>query len=150
MLDVFNTDKYDNEVIIIDGDNKYTYGDIKEQTAWQIENLKNKKDNVVILSGSNYGFIVHYFASLFCKKNVYLLADRTRLNDINFDFDILDGKEFGRLKGYKFPELDYKKAAFKFFTSGSTGTPKTIEKTFSIYLTYIFKKLLKIKFKQNV
>jgi acyl-coenzyme A synthetase/AMP-(fatty) acid ligase/3-hydroxymyristoyl/3-hydroxydecanoyl-(acyl carrier protein) dehydratase len=129
MPEIFNTNKYDNRLIIVDGDKQYTYGDIKEQIAWQIENLKNKKDNVVIVSGSNYGFIVHFFASLYSKKNVYLLADKTKLNDINLDFDILEGKEFGRIKDYKFPELDTKKAVFKFFTSGSTGTPKTIEKS---------------------
>ncbi|MBQ7450409.1 acyl--CoA ligase [bacterium] len=122
-------EKYKNKTAVINGNEIYTYYEIKNQISWEVENLKSKKENVVILSGDNFSFIIQFFASLYCDKNVYLLTDKTRLKDLKCDFDILESATGNEIKKYDFPDIDIKKGAVNFFTSGSTGKPKNIKKS---------------------
>ena len=129
MFDIFYTNKYDNRTALITNKSIYTFSDIKKQIARQIENLKNKKSNVVILSGDNYNFVINFFAALFSDKNIYLLTDKTRLNNLQIEYDIL-GEISGEIpSNYSFPEVDRDKPVITFFTSGSSYEPKSIKKT---------------------
>lgn len=129
MLSIFYTNKYDNKLAVITQDKSYTYLEIKNQVAWQIENIKNKKDNVVILSGDNYKFIINFFAALFCNKNIYLLTDKTRLNTLKMDFDLLDEVSGKSLENYEFPQVNQTVPFINFYTSGSSFEPKNIKKS---------------------
>ena len=127
MLDIF--EKYKNKTAVLKDGKPYTYNDIKKLIASQIETLKSKKNNIVILSGDNFNFIIQFFASIYCGKNIYLITDRTRLKNLECDFDILQNIEEKYINDYKFPKIDTKKGSINFFTSGSTGKPKNIKKS---------------------
>ena len=128
MLEFFN--EYKNKIALISGGTTFSYNEIKSMIAWEIENLKNKKDNIAILSGDNFSFVIQFFASIYCNKNIYLITDKTRLKDLCCDFDILETiNEENIIENYKFPEIDLQKDAVNFFTSGSTGKPKSIKKS---------------------
>ena len=128
MLEFF--DKYKNKTAVISGGKPFTYCEIKNMIAGEIENLKSKKEDVVILSGNNFSFVMQFFASLYCGKNIYLITDRTRLKDLECDFEILNTTDENNIiENYKFPEIDIKKGSVNFFTSGSTGKPKNINKS---------------------
>lgn len=129
MLEIFSTNKYDNEIALINGSKSITYKTLKNIIAGYIEILKDKKDNVIISTENNYYFIIQFFASVFSKKNIYLITDKTRLNTINIDYDILDCNLFSESKDYKFPEINPDNIIINFFTSGSSGKPKLIKKS---------------------
>ncbi|MBR6098605.1 AMP-binding protein [bacterium] len=131
MLEIFTTTKFDDEIALIDDNRTYTFSNIKKQIAYQTEKLKDKNKNVVILGEDNYSFIIHFFASVFSGKNIYLITDRARLNDIDADFEVLDKTTFGSIENYDFPNIDVNNIFINFFTSGSTSKPKII--THSLY-----------------
>ena len=129
MLEIFTTTKYDNKIAVVDGNNSYTFSDLKKMTASLCEILKNKKENIVILSGDNFSFIIQFFGGIFCNKNIYLLTDKTRLKDLTIDFDLIEEKTFGKKEDYDFPDIDINKPIINFYTSGSSGVPKLIKKS---------------------
>ena len=131
MLEIFATKKFDDKIALIDGEKNYTFSDIKKQIAWQIEGLKTKNKNVVLLGEDNYSFIIQFFASIYTKKNIYLITDRARLSDIKFEYELLGTQKFEEIEDYNFPDIDVKNIFINFYTSGSTGSPKTI--TQSLY-----------------
>ena len=125
--EIFTTNKYDEKIAIINENKEYSYGDLKKIIAKETEFIKNKKNNVVISNSDNFSFIIQFFASIFCKKNIYLVADKYRLKEFNSEFDILDGISFETQENYKFEEI--KDVTINFYTSGSSGNPKIIKKT---------------------
>ena len=66
MFDIFTTNKYDDKIAVTNGKNSYTFSDIKKLIASEINYLKDKKKNVVIVGGDNFAFIIQFFASVFC------------------------------------------------------------------------------------
>ena len=126
---IFATDKYDNKIAVTNGLDRYTFKELKDLIASEIQFLKDKKDNIVILGGDNSSFIIQFFASLFCHKNVYLLTDRTRLKDIDFEYDLIEGYINVPTINYKFDNIDITQPQINFFTSGSSGSPKIIKKS---------------------
>ena len=130
IIDIFKTNKYDNKTAVMNGNKSYTLSDIKSLIGAEIENIKNKKENIVILGKDNFSFIIEFFAALFCNKNIYLISDKSKINDLKIDFDILNYEEKEGIKNYVFPEININKPSVKFYTSGSTGSPKLIQKSF--------------------
>lgn len=129
LFDIFYTDKYDDKIAVITGDCAYTFSDIKKQIAYQMEVLKNKSNNVVILTDNNFNFIIHFFASIFGGKNIYLLTDKTGLKTLDFDYVIADNFSGERLENYEFPRVNPELIMVNFYTSGSSGRAKNIKKT---------------------
>ena len=128
MLEFFTKSKYENKVAITNGKDNYTFYDLKCLISSEINAIKNKKENIVLLAGDNFSFIIQFFAALSCSKNVYLITDKKRLNSIDFDYDVLDGyvKEPNQDFNYN---IDISKPLINFYTSGSSGTPKIIKKS---------------------
>lgn len=129
MLEVFTTSDFDNKIAVINENKIYSFKDLKELIANQLRFIKGKKENIVILSGDNFSFIINFFASVFAGKNIYLMTDKTRLNDINFEYSILENINFGKNTNTVLPEVDLKTTLINFYTSGSSGKPKTIKKS---------------------
>lgn len=129
MLNIFATNKYDNKIAVNDGDKIYTYSELKKLIAGEILYLTNKKTNVVISEENNFDFIIQFFASIFCKKNIYLISDKTKLNTLDIEYDILDTNTKADVSDYKFPEINPKEIIINFYTSGSSNKPKTIKKS---------------------
>ena len=90
---------------------------------------------------------MQFFASIYTKKNIYLITDKTRLSDINFDYELLGTQKFEEIENYDFPDINVNNIFINFFTSGSTGSPKTI--TQSLYNIMFEAKDLGDEFKLN-
>ena len=129
MQEVFYTKKYDNKTAIINGEEIFTFKDLKKQIAYEIENIKNKKENIIILTENNYSFIKAFWAGIFCGKKIYILTDKQRINELTEDFDIIENVSSGEMENYQFPKINEKNSIINFYTSGSSGTPKIIKKS---------------------
>ena len=129
LSDIFTTDIYDNNTAVLDDDKNYTFGDLKRIIALEANCLKYKKRNIIIASGNNFNFIIHFFASLFEEKNIYLVSDKSKLKYIDFEYDILDEVESQGNSEYDFLKNNIEKSKIIFFTSGSTTKPKMITKS---------------------
>ncbi len=131
MLEVFTTSKYDDKIAVVNGNKDYSYKQLKGLIASQIIYLRNKKDNIVLISGDNFSFIINFFASIFAGKSIYLVTDRIRFNDLNFEYDVVTGFEDEYKYDFKFPQIDDAEIIINFYTSGSSGKAKNIKKSLS-------------------
>ncbi|MBO6257394.1 AMP-binding protein [bacterium] len=129
MPDIFATNKYDDKIAVNNGDKRYTYSELKKLIASEIFYITDKKRNVVITEENNFDFIIQFLASIFCKKNIYLISDRKRLNTLDLEYDILDTNTKTDINDYKFPEINPKEIIINFYTSGSSDKPKNIKKS---------------------
>ena len=129
MLEFFYTNKFDDKVILFDGSKKYSVLDLKMLVFSEIQFIKNMTESVVILGGDNFSFVIQFLAALFCDKKIYLLSDKTRVNDLTINYDILEGYNESFYNDISFPKIDVNKLNINFFTSGSSGTPKIITKS---------------------
>jgi len=129
MFDIFYTSKYDDKIAVITDKCTYTFSDIKRQIAFEVEFLNSGIDNVVILTENNFNFLIHFFAGIFSGKNIYILSDKNRLKNLDFEYVILDEVTGEGIDNYKFPEVDREKPLIRFYTSGSSSEPKMIKKS---------------------
>lgn len=129
MINFFLNDKYDNETFIIKGGKFYSVFDFKKRVLSQIEYIKNKNKNMVLLCDDNYSFLINFIASVFLEKEIYILSDKTRINDLKIEYDILDDTLYENVSDFKFKEIDFSKGCINFFTSGTTSKPKQIKKS---------------------
>ena len=129
ILEIFTTNKYDKKIAVINNNNKYSFSQLKKLIASEINYIKNKKENVVITSEDNFSFIIQFFASIFCNKNIYLVTDKARLKEMPFDYDILESYNSEYVGNYEFTNLNINEPLINFYTSGSSGTPKIIKKS---------------------
>ena len=90
--DIFYTNKYDSNILVKESDKNYTVADIKEFVKTRCEEIKSKNNNVVICEDDNFSFIINFFASIFTKKNIYLLDSKQKVQNLNFKYSLLDNK----------------------------------------------------------
>lgn len=127
--DIFYSEKYDNNVAVIDGKINYTFKELKEIISAQIEFLKDKSENIIILGEDNFNFIIQFFASVFSGKYIYLVADKKIITNFKGDYYFAENITNKRIFDFKFPRTDFNSGSIHFFTSGSTGEPKIIKKS---------------------
>ena len=125
MIEIFKSSQYD-EFNLVDN---YKVSDIKGFIAYNIERIKNLKDNLVILPDDNFNFIISFFSGIFTHKNLYLISDKKKLNELDIDYDIYT------------PEL--KKAEFK--PSEINYELKLIQKSLKFFFSHLEQPI-----KQNV
>lgn len=126
ILEKFDTNKYDDKVLFVNPD--VTYREFKKHVCGQVEEfLKSKCENVVLFGDNYFDFSVNFFSAVFAQKNIYLITDKTRLKQLDFEY-ILPQKSTPK-SGEFYKNLNPKDIEIRFFTSGSTGKPKTIIKT---------------------
>lgn len=126
MLEIF--DKFRDKTAVIKGDKTYTYSDIKGIIGTRSESLKSKKDNIVLFGDDSFSFIINFFASLVCEKNIYLITDKTKINTLDFEYDI-PNNDISETQTDISKEIDINKPLINFYTSGSTSKPKIITKS---------------------
>ena len=132
MLDsIFNTDKYNSNIWIKNNFKSYTVKEIKELIKTRCSQIKNKSDNVVIFDDNNFAFIINFFASLYTNKTIYLVDSRQKIQNLNFDYYVLDSNIENKENNFVFNQIDINKPTINFFTSGTTSAPKIFQK--SIY-----------------
>lgn len=129
MLEVFTTSKYDNKIAVINGEKSYTFFDLKGLIAKRMQQLREVKDNVVIIGGDNFSFIINFFASIFTNKTIYLVTDKNRLNELDFEYYLLGNINENTTATFIAPQINPNDIVIKFFTSGSSGRAKTINKS---------------------
>ena len=133
MLEKFFDEKFNDKVLLVRNGVSNTYGDVKNFVAMYSKILADKKQNVVIFGEDNFSFIVRLFASIFSKKNIYILPDETRLKSLDFDYDILE--DFSpqncpqTFQNTHLEKVCPEEIFINFCTSGSSGNPKIIKKT---------------------
>ena len=123
MIEIFKSSQYD-EFNLVDN---YKVSDIKGFIAYNIERIKNLKDNLVILPDDNFNFIISFFSGIFTHKNLYLISDKKKLNELDIDYDIYT-PELKKAE-FKPSEINYESPLINFFTSGTTDKAKCIKKS---------------------
>lgn len=129
ILDILTTSQYDEKVILEHSGNSYSAKDLKGLIGTYANKISSPKDNVVIVGGDNFNFIIQFFGAIFARKNIYLISDKTRLNSLDIDYDILERPDRVASKPAVLPEIHPKNIVVNFFTSGSSTEPKIIKKS---------------------
>lgn len=126
ILEKFLTAKYDEQTIFVNPD--LTFGEFKKYVYGQkCEFEESNLDNVVLLCEDYFEFAVNFFAAIFAKKNIFLLTDKTKLNQLGFKYILPSVPKSS--EGIFEDKFDADKILVNLFTSGSTGSPKNIGKT---------------------
>jgi len=130
MLEYFTTSVADNRIVVINKNREYTFNELKGIISYRIQQIQSKNKNVVICGDDNFSFIINFFSSLFANKNIYLLADSARLNELNFNFELLNNFDHISFSNVDvFNSFNPRDRIINFYTSGSSGTPKLIKKS---------------------
>lgn len=129
-IDLFTKTEYDNRPFLRKDGHDFTLAEIKKFVAFQIENFsKSDKQNVVLFADSNFDFMINFFAAVFAKKDIFLLTDKNRLNQLDVEYILPEKFSKFDTENYKFPLINPKEIFITLFTSGSTFSPKKIKKT---------------------
>lgn len=129
MLEIFTTDKYNSRPAVKKGEKVYSYGELKNIISALISHVNSMKENIVIYDRDNFNFILQFFASVYSGKTIWLLADKTKLSDLEIEYDVIENIDITENGNYNFPEIDPNEVEINFFTSGSSGKPKPIKKS---------------------
>ena len=126
ILEKFITSEFDNQIIFINPN--LTFGELKKYVYGQkLEFEKQNINNVVLLCENYIDFFINFFAAVFSDKKIHLVTDRTRLEQLDFEY-ILPQKAKA-IEGLFLKAPPAKDIMINLFTSGSTGIPKNIGKT---------------------
>ena len=129
-IDLFTKNEYDNRPFLRKNGRDFTLKEIKKFAAFQRENfLKSDKENVVLFGDSNFDFMINFFGAVFAKKNIFLLTDKTRLNQLDIDYILPEKFEEFHVENYEFPAVNPEEIFVTLFTSGSTFSPKKFKKS---------------------
>lgn len=127
ILEKFFTAKYDNDTIFVNPD--VTFGEFRRYVfAQKCELEKSSVRNVVLFCDDYFEYCVNFFGAVFARKNIFLLTDKTRLNQLDFEYILPQAvcPADGIFEG----DFNTDKIVINLFTSGSCGVPKSIGKTF--------------------
>lgn len=126
ILEKFFSGEFEREKVFVNPD--VEFGEFKRYVFAQKCALeKSEIENVVLLCEDYFEFAVNFFGAVFARKNIYLLTDKTRLNQLDFEYILPEAS--GACDGVFEGEFDARGIMINLFTSGSTGVPKNIGKT---------------------
>ncbi|MBR6163181.1 acyl-CoA synthetase [bacterium] len=130
MINKFYTSELDDYVFLKSNSEEFTFLRFKQLIAHNLESIKKKKENVVILSNDSLSFIVNFFTSAFANKNIYITDEVIKIENVDFDFDVLSTIDIkAEDKEVSLPKIDDNKVYINLLTSGSSGYPKIIKNT---------------------
>lgn len=129
MLDFFYSNDFDHEIVFQNNTKAYCKKEVKQLVKTNLELIRAKKENVVLVSNDNLAFIINFFASIFAKKNIYLI-DNIQKVQISNDFDILEDVSLEiEIADFEFPQIEKNEILIHLMTSGSSGIPKGVIKS---------------------
>jgi len=126
-----NKTESDNKIVLINNDKSYSLGELKELVFIQVIYLKKIAcKNVVLSECDNFEFIINFLASIYAGKELFLLSDCHKLNELNIDYYLpeLQNDEINQNE-ICFENIEPQDIIINFLTSGSSSTPKLIKKT---------------------
>lgn len=130
MINKFYTSEFDDYVFLKSNSEEYTFRRFKQLISHNLETIKKKKQNVVILSSDSLSFIVNFFTASFAKKNIYITDEVVKIESVDLDYDVLSTIDIkAEDKEVKLPKIDDNKIFIHLLTSGSSGCPKIIKNT---------------------
>lgn len=124
-FEIFNDENFENIPQIKTENGVYSLFEIKEFVYPVYKELVlNPIDKVLIQTDNNFDFLIYLTASIFAKKEIYILFEKlsymvSKLDIIKL-FKPVSKRERGRIDA----EIDLDKIFLNLYTSGSTGTPK--------------------------
>jgi acyl-coenzyme A synthetase/AMP-(fatty) acid ligase len=103
--------------------------DVKQLVCMKMAFLRTVKEKNIVISGeNNLNFIINFLACIFCSKDIFLINDLKRIQEIDFEyFQLKDETTDSNI--CIFPEVNTNKILINFVTSGSSGAPKLVKKT---------------------
>jgi acyl-coenzyme A synthetase/AMP-(fatty) acid ligase len=129
MLDFFYNDIFDEEIILKDKKNTILKKELKNYVYNNLEIVKNKKENVILVTHKILDFTINFFASILTNKNIYLVDDIRKIKNVA-DFDILTNANYDiNEQTTTFPKTNEDKILIHLMTSGSSGEVKDIIKS---------------------
>lgn len=129
-FEIFNDENFENIPQIKTENGVYSLFEIKEFVYPVYKELVlSPIDKVLIQTDNNFDFLIYLTASIFAKKEIYILFEKlsymvSKLDIIKL-FKPVSKRERGRID----TEIDLDKIFLNLYTSGSTGTPKKIQKS---------------------
>ena len=118
----------DEKALIKHNGYDYSAQEVKKLILPRIAWLNMQKCNNLILTGEdNFEFVLNFFAGIFAEKEIFLVADKTKIETFGDDF--IKNIELADCKNLELRTPDAKNVFINLFTSGSTGEPKLIRKT---------------------
>ena len=129
MLDFFYSNNFDDEIVLQNNTKTYCKKEVKQLVKANLELIKKKKENIVLIPNDNLAFVINFFASIFAKKDIYLIDNIQKVQDSN-NFDILENisLEF-EIADFDFPQIEKNEILIHLMTSGSSGAPKDVIKS---------------------
>lgn len=127
--EIFNTDKYNSNIFVKSNGKSYTVKQIKELVKTRCSQIERESDNVVIFDDNNFSFIINFFAALYTNKTIFLVDSRQKIQNLSFDYFLLDSNIENKNSDFVFKKIDINKPAVNFFTSGTTSSPKIFQKS---------------------
>ena len=101
ILEKFYTDNYNNQITLRNEGKEISLHELKQYIyAQKLEFEKEITKTVILFGDSSFDFIVNFFAALFANKSIYLLTDKTRLN--NIDCNYILPKQTTKAENYSF------------------------------------------------
>lgn len=134
-INYFIKNEYDNNKFLRKNGKDFSVLQLKKIVAGRVKKfIQSDVKNVVLLPDSNFDFIINFFAAIFAKKEIYLVNDKTRLNQLDVEF-ILPENEIIEEENFAFFDVNLYETFINIFTSGSTSSPKKIRK--NLYNLYV-------------
>ena len=136
-MDIFSSfsnkeSEYNNLVVLKNKGKDYSLLDIKKLVAKSAKSLaENKCKNVLIVSESNFDFVINFLAAAITNKEIFLLSDlkKTFLVDVEYILpDNINTDTINEDFGFDFYIPDYKNTFINLYTSGSSGRQKRVRK----------------------
>src|SRR5574344_578847 len=129
-LEYFSTEKFDDKIILNNSVRNYSLKNIKQIISRKIKQLgKISSENIVLNSDDNLVFILNFLACIFAKKEIFLLNDIKKINQLKDDYFLFEDNSLEPDDIIKFVSINPNNIFINFFTSGSSGKSKCIKKS---------------------
>ena len=123
--DLFTSNTYNDKIVVRTDSADLSLKEVKKFIGFRInEFLRSNIKNVLLLGDNHFDFIINFWAAVFAGKNIYLLADKKRICQLNTEYILPD--KVTEKSDDDFDFICHNDVECNFFTSGSTGTPKGV------------------------
>src|SRR5574344_2762879 len=150
-LEYFSTEKFDDKIILNNSVRNYSLKNIKQIISRKIKQLRKiSSENIVLNSDDNLVFILNFLACIFAKKEIFLLNDIKKINQLKDGYFLFEDNSLEPDDIIKFVSINPNNIFINFFTSGSSGKSKCIKKSLQNLINESHDLNYKFKFSKNL